>query len=53
MLGVQWIAPLDPVDSVGADPHYRPHTFSPLGGYKQPVFPMIHTPTTTTILFFQ
>jgi hypothetical protein len=42
-----------PVNYVDADPHLRAHTFSPLLSHKHPVLPMIHTPTTSTILFFQ
>ena len=36
-----------------ARPHARPHTFSPLGRHNSPVFPITHTPITTTSLFLQ
>jgi hypothetical protein len=53
MLGVQGNTPLAPVESVGGDLHVRQQTFSPLVADKSHVLPMIHTPMTTTILFFQ
>ena len=53
MLGVQKIGSLEAVDSVGGDPQPRQQTFSPLVAHKQAVFPVTHTPTTTTVLFFQ
>ena len=53
MLGVQSKTALAPVESVGGDPHVRQQTFSPLVADKSHVLPMIHTPITTTVLFFQ
>ena len=53
MLGVQNNTTYGPVESVGGDPHVRQQTFSPLVADKPHVLPMIHTPTTSTILFFQ
>ena len=53
MLGVQSNTALVPVESVGGDPHARQHTFSPLVAHKSHVLPTIHTPITTTVLFFQ
>lgn len=52
MLGVQRIGELEVVDSVDGDPQSRQQTFSPLVAHKQAVFPVTHTPTTSTILFF-
>jgi hypothetical protein len=53
MLGVQSNTALAPVESVGGDPHVRQQMFSPLVTDKLHVLPMIHTPITTTVLFFQ
>ena len=53
MLGVQRNTAVTPVESVGGDPHVRQQPFSPLVADKPHVLPMIHTPTTTTVLFFQ
>ena len=53
MLGVRSNTALAPVESVGGDPHVRQQTFSPLVADKSHVLPMIHTPITTTVLFFQ
>ena len=53
MLGVRSNTALAPVESVGGDPHVRQQTFCPLVADKPHVLPMIHTPTTSTILFFQ
>ena len=52
MLGVQSNTALTTVESVGGDPHVRQQTFSPLAADKSHVLPMIHTPITTTVLFF-
>ena len=41
------------VNYVDGDPHRRTQVFSPLLPYKHRVLPMIHTPTTSTILFLQ
>jgi hypothetical protein len=53
MLGVQSIGSREVVECVDGDPQIRQHTFSPLLGLKWTVFPATHTPTTSTILFFQ
>jgi hypothetical protein len=53
MLGVQRVGALEAVDSVGGDHQPRQQTFSPLVVHKRPVFPVTHTLTTTTVLFFQ
>ena len=53
MLGVQRDGTLGAVDSVDGDPQPRQQTISPLVAHKQAVFPVTHTPTTSTILFFQ
>jgi hypothetical protein len=53
MLGVPCSDTPEAVDSVDGDPQSRQQTFSPLAGHKQAVFPVTHTPTTSTILFFQ
>lgn len=41
------------VDRVGADPQELPHTFFPLVSDNRRVLPMIHTPTTSTIVSYE
>ena len=53
MLGVQSVGVLEAVDSVDGDHQPRQQTFSPLVAHKRAVFPVTHTPTTTTVLFLQ
>ena len=53
MLGVRRSEAREAVDSVDGVPQSRQQMFSPLVWHKQAVFPVTHTPTTSTILFFQ
>ena len=43
----------DRVESVGPDAQCSPRLFSPLLRQNGPVFPVIHTPTTSTSFFLQ
>ena len=40
-----------PVEPVRGGAHIRPHVFSPLSTHKPAIFPVVHTPTSTTTFF--